>query len=190
MQTKNKKPTTMRTSDPKPTLPTLPQNITIFSPTNPIASQNLLASRIFTKLATSATTAPSQLKSVLSLITTGPDQEPETFVLPFRKGLLIFDGPSKEHSQEELTDAHHTHFRAVCLALKDADISLDFSACIFDAENLLGVGFQVEGMKGGEVLVVDLLDGEDESEEDSDEDEEVTVAKLRALVGGGTVAAQ
>lgn len=81
----------------------------------------------------------------------------------------------------------------MCLALKDAEVSLDFSACIFDAENLLGVGFQVEGMKGGEVLVVDLLDGvddEEDSDDDEEEDEEVTVAKLRALVGGGTVAAQ
>lgn len=173
-------------------LPALPQNVSIFSPLKPEASQSLLNGRIFTKLAASALTTPSQLQTALSQITPASDRE--TFCLPFRKGILIFDGGLDfELPQEALIDAHHEHFRQVCLALKDADINLDFSACIFDAEAALKVGFQLDGMNGGAALVIDLMDGGDDDEDDSDdddEDDEATEATLNALVGRNTVEAQ
>lgn len=182
-------------------LPALPHNVSIFSPTKAEASQSLLGAKVFTKLATSTRTTPDQIKSALSLIKPQSEETSDisTFCLPFRKGILIFDGglaSSESLSQEELIDAHHEHFRQVCLALKDAEINLDFSACIFDAEGGLNAGFQFDGMKGGAVLVIDLMDrgdegdSSDDDDEDEDEDEAVTEAKLKALIGGNTVEAQ
>jgi hypothetical protein len=177
-------------------LPTLPPNVLIFSPTNPQASKSLLKGRIFTKLATTTRTTPSQITSALSKITPTPGETPENFCLAFRKGILIFDGDREdetEKSAEELTDAHHEHFRQVCLALRDSEINLDFSACIFDVEDVLKAGFQLDEMSQGAVLVIDLMDRGDEDEDDSDdsdEDDEATEASLKALVGGNTVEAQ
>lgn len=93
-------------------------------------------------------------------------------------------------------DRHHEHFRQACLALKDADINLDFSACIFDADDVLKVGFQLDAMSQGSVLVIDLMDGgndeddSDDDDEDEEEDDEVTKARLKALTSGNTVQAQ
>jgi hypothetical protein len=177
-------------------LPTLPPNVLIFSPTKPQASKSLLQGRIFTKLATTTRTTPSQLTSALSKITPTPGESTEDFCLAFRKGILIFDGNSTETEQsaEDLTDAHHEHFRQVCLGLRDSEINLDFSACIFDASNVLAAGFQLDEMSQGAVLVIDLMDrgdeDEDDSDDDDDEDDEATEASLRALVSGNTVEAQ
>ncbi|KAM0705957.1 hypothetical protein Q7P35_007317 [Cladosporium inversicolor] len=175
-------------------LPALPHNVLIFSPSSPDAAKALLNGRIFTKLAATTSTTPEQLVAAVQKIT--PKESREKFCLPFRKGILIFDGADPELEQEKLTDDHHEHFREVCLALKDADINLDFSACIFDADQILKAGFQLDAMSQGAVLVIDLMDGgddedddDDESDED-DEDDEVTKAKLNALVGGNTVQAQ
>jgi hypothetical protein len=176
-------------------LPTLPPNVVIFSPTTLKASKALLKGQIFTKLATTTRTTPSQITSALSKITS--PEETENFCLAFRKGILIFDSDNEiEQSAEELTDAHHEHFRQVCLALKDADINLDFSACIFDVEDVLKAGFQLDEMSRGAVLVIDLMDrgdeddSDDDDDDDSDEDDEATEASLKALVGGNTVEAQ
>jgi hypothetical protein len=178
-------------------LPTLPPNVVIFSPTTLKASKALLKGKIFTKLATTTRTTPSQIASALSKITPTPSESTENFCLAFRKGILIFDGDNEiEQSAEELTDAHHEHFRQVCLALKDADINLDFSACIFDVEDVLKAGFQLDEMSRGAVLVIDLMDrgdeddSDDDDDDDSDEDDEATEASLKALVGGNTVEAQ
>lgn len=176
-----------------PALPALPHNVLIFSPSNPDAAKALLNGRIFTKLAATNSTTPEQLVAAAQKIT--PKESREKFCLPFRKGILIFDGADPETEQEKVTDDHHEHFREVCLALKDADINLDFSACIFDADQILKAGFQLDAMSQGAVLVIDLMDGgddeddEDDSDED-DEDDQVTAAKLNALVGGNTVQAQ
>ncbi|GAB7328324.1 hypothetical protein MBLNU13_g00319t1 [Cladosporium sp. NU13] len=174
-------------------LPALPHNVLIFSPSSPDAAKALLNGRIFTKLAATSRTTPEQLVAAVHKIT--PKESREKFCLPFRKGILIFDGADLETEQEKLTDDHHEHFREVCLALKDADINLDFSACIFDADQILKAGFQLDAMSQGAVLVIDLMEGgddevEDSDGEDEDEDEEVTQAKLNALVGGNTVQAQ
>jgi hypothetical protein len=174
-------------------LPTLPHNVLIFSPESPDAAQALLNGRIFTKLAATTRTTPEQLVAAVQKIT--PKENREKFCLPFRKGILIFDGADPETAQEKVTDDHHEHFREVCLALKDADINLDFSACIFDADQILKAGFQLDAMSQGAVLVIDLMDGGDEDDddgddEDEDEDDEVTEAKLKALVSGNTIQAQ
>jgi hypothetical protein len=173
-------------------LPALPQNVLIFSPSSPEAAQALLKGRIFTKLAATIRTTPEQLVAAVQKVTRKESRE--KFCLPFRKGVLIFDGAHSEADQEKLTDEHHEHFREVCLALKDADINLDFSACIFDADQILKAGFQLDAMSLGAVLVIDLMDGgdedDDEDSEDEDEDDEATEASLNALVGSNTVEAQ
>jgi len=176
-----------------PALPALPHNVLIFSPSSPDAAKALLNGRIFTKLAASTSTTQEQLVAAVQKIT--PKESREKFCLPFRKGILIFDGADPETEQEKLTDDHHEHFREVCLALKDADINLDFSACIFDTDQILKAGFQLDAMSQGAVLVIDLMDGGDDDDDDDDsdeddEDDEVTQAKLNALVSGNTVQAQ
>lgn len=169
---------------PSSTLPALPPNVLIFSPTNPEAAQTLLNGRIFTKLATSNSTTPEQLAAAVEKYIR-PKESREGFCLPFRKGVLIFDSAGPETTLEQLTDAHHEHFRQVCLALKEADINLDFSACIFDAVEVLKAGFQLDSMSRGAVLVIDLMDvGDNEDDDDSDdnEDDATTEARLNALV--------
>jgi hypothetical protein len=176
-------------------LPILPHNVLIFSPSSSDAAKALLNGRIFTKLAATTRTTPEQLVAAIRQIT--PKESREKFCLPFRKGILIFDGADSETEQDKLTDEHHEHFREVCLALKNADINLDFSACIFDADQILKAGFQLDAMSQGAVLVIDLMDSgddddddDDSDEEDEDEDDEVTEAKLKALVSGNTIQAQ
>ena len=173
-------------------LPELPHNVLIFSPKDSSSANALLKGRIFTKLATTNRTTSEQLLAAVEKI--APKELRESFCLPFRKGILIFDGADHELDQEELTDVHHEHFRQVCLALKDADINLDFSACIFDANDVLKAGFQLDAMSKSAVLVIDLMDAgdedSDESDTDEDEDDETTKATLNALVGRNTVEAQ
>lgn len=185
-------PTMSTSNTQQAALPSLPHNVLIFSPSSPDAAKALLNGRIFTKLASTGSTTPAQLVAAVQKIT--PKESREKFCLPFRKGILIFDGSDPETEQEKLTDDHHEHFREVCLALKDADINLDFSACIFDADQILKAGFQLDAMSQGAVLVIDLMDaGDDDDDDDSDEedeDDEVTEAKLNALVHGNTVQAQ
>ena len=173
-------------------LPALPHNVLIFSPSSPDAARALLNGRIFTKLAATGSTTSENLVAAVQKIS--PKESREKFCLPYRKGILIFDGSDPETEQEKLTDDHHEHFREVCLALKDADINLDFSACIFDADQILKAGFQLDAMSQGAVLVIDLMDGGDDDDDDDsdeeDEDDEVTEAKLKALVSGNTIQAQ
>lgn len=66
---------------------------------------------------------------------------------------------------------HHEHFRAVCLALKDADIGLDVAKCVHDARDVLQAGFQLDAIKNGSVLVIDLMHAEDEDDSDEQDDE-------------------
>ena len=145
-------------------IPTLPNNVYIFSPTDPDAATSLLNGRMFTRLTTGAQTEPSELSLALR---NGLGVEAcETFCLSHRNAVLIFDSNG---DGEELQNSHHEHFRLVCLALRDADIGLEVSKCIFDASNILGAGFQLDRMSRGSVLVIDLMG--DESDEDSDLDD-------------------
>ncbi|KAL1593905.1 hypothetical protein SLS60_010638 [Paraconiothyrium brasiliense] len=148
----------------KGSAPTLPPNVTIFTPRSLQAVQNLLQARLFTRLSASASTTPDQLLKALKSYS----RINETFYLSHGNAILIFDG-GKEGV--ELKDAHHDHFRAVCLALKDADISLDVAKCVHDAEDVLQTGFQIDAMSQGSVLVIDLMHAEDEDDDDSDDEE-------------------
>ncbi|KAH8898604.1 hypothetical protein GQ53DRAFT_836723 [Thozetella sp. PMI_491] len=149
---------------PSTTAPTLPENVYIFSPSDPSGASALLNGRIFTRLTASTHTEPSKISVALESIS-----QPETceaFCLNHRNAILIFDSNG---DGEELQDAHHEHFRLVCLALKDADIGLDVAACILDAPDALQAGFQLDEMSKGSVLVIDLMseDNEDVSDLDS-----------------------
>ncbi|KAJ4346946.1 uncharacterized protein N0V89_010879 [Didymosphaeria variabile] len=149
----------------KDSAPTLPPNVTIFAPRSPQAAQNLLQARLFTRLSASASTTRDQLLKASN----SHSKLNETFYLSHGNAILIFDG-GKEGV--ELEDAHHEHFRAVCLALKDADIGLDVAKCVHDAEDVLQAGFQIDAMKDGSVLVIDLMHAEADDDDDDDSDEE------------------
>lgn len=69
----------------------------------------------------------------------------------------------------DVTDAHHEHVRAVCLALKDADIGLDIAGCVFDSAHSLQAGFQFDRLSDGAVMVVDIMSGDDEEDSDSED---------------------
>lgn len=160
--------------------PELPPNVLIFAPKKPAGADALLHGRLFTRLATTASTDPVRLAAAVRKA----DAE-GSFCLAFRGGVLLFDGAAGAGDGDEIdddtTNAHHEHFRAVCLALKDADIDLDVAGCIFDARGVLKAGFQLDVLRPGNVLVIDLMGGEDEDSDDDDEDAE---ASLAALVGG------
>lgn len=65
-----------------------------------------------------------------------------------RNVVIIFDDEQ---------DAHHEHFREVCLRLKDHDLGLEFSRCVFDAENTLQAGIELDDLNGSAVCMSRLL---------------------------------
>ncbi|KAI1264760.1 hypothetical protein F5Y18DRAFT_389979 [Xylariaceae sp. FL1019] len=139
----------------------LPPNVSIY--TGPSGAQLLRAS-LFTRLATTVQ-EPAQLATAL-----GPDCA--AFCHQHQNVVLIFD--------EDL-DTHHEHFRQVCLQLKEhGDLGLEYGRCIFDAATSLGAGFQMDQLQGGDVMIVDLQDYNDE-ESDDDDDEEDDASLLAAL---------
>ncbi|POS71466.1 hypothetical protein DHEL01_v210142 [Diaporthe helianthi] len=147
-----------------PSKPALPPNVSIFSPKDPSASTAVLNSHIFSRLTTSSQTEPSQLAAALA----ASPRVSETFCLSHGPAVLVFDA---EKPGVDLKDSHHEHVRAVCLALKDADISLSISGCVFDTAEVVKAGFQLDGLSRGAVMVVDLMH-EDEDEDDSGDDED------------------
>lgn len=157
-----------------PSKPALPPNVSIFSPKDPSASKAVLNGRIFSRLTTSSQTEPSQLAAALK----ASSGVSEAFCLTHGGAALVFD---TEQPGVELKDSHHEHVRAVCLALKDADISLSISGCVFDAEEVVKAGFQLDGMSRGAVMVVDLMHEDDDgSDSDSGDDEDA-----EAILMGG-----
>lgn len=183
-------------SDP-PQRPTLPPNVSIFSPADSSAAQNLLAGRLFTRLTisagASASTAPdSRLAEALLRSGSGVD---ESFCLAHGRAALVFDAGGAGGEEEEgeeggaaavVEDAHHEHVRAVCLALRDADLGLDIAGCVFDAGDVLRAGFQLDRLKGGAVMVVDIMGG-DEDDDDDDEDGSDLEGFLAGGMGGEVV---
>lgn len=112
----------------------LPGNVSIYDGSN---SKGLLAAKVFTRLVTTASTE-DQLADALS---SGDDFD--SFCHQHDRSILIFD--------DEL-DAHHEHFRQVCLRLKDnGDIGVEYAACVFDAAEALGAGFQMDELESGAV---------------------------------------
>lgn len=155
-----------------PSKPALPHNVSIFSPKDPSASKAVLNGHIFSRLTTSSQTEPSQLAAALK----ASAAVSEAFCLSHGGAVLVFDA---EQPGMDLKDSHHDHVRAVCLALKDADISLSISGCVFDAAEVVKAGFQLDGLSRGAVMVVDLMH-EDEDDSDSGDDEDA-----EAILMGG-----
>lgn len=146
----------------QPKRPTLPPNVSIFSPQNKDVSRALLEGQIFSRLTVSSQTEPSKLTEALKAISAV--KQPYFFI--HNKALLVFD--AEEEEVDDVKDAHHEHVRAVCLALKDADIGLDIAGCVFDAAGSIQAGFQFDQLSDGAVMVVDIMDGGDEDSDDED----------------------
>jgi hypothetical protein len=155
----------MSNSDP----PALPPNVFIFSPAILKATNALLNGRIFTRLTVTAHTKSSQL--VDAFRNTQQPEVNETFCIHHRNIVLIFDS---DVQGQDLQDAHHEHFRAVCLALKDKNVNLDVAGCVFDAPTALQAGFQLEVMSSGSVLVIDIMGADNASSDDDDQDDDGT----------------
>jgi hypothetical protein len=156
--------------------PTLPPNVCIFAPADAGAVKALLGGRIFTRLVVSAATEPADLAAALQ----GRPEIGDAYCLRHRNVVLLFDGGAEE--DEGFEDAHHEHFRLVCLALKDRNIGLDVAGCVFDAPDVLQAGFQLDELSGGAVLVIDLMGGDDD-DSDSDSDDDDSAAQT-FLMGG------
>lgn len=128
--------TTMSTAGNQTAVPPeaqLPPNVSIY--TGPSSTQ-LVGAKVFTRL---ATTAPDPAKLATALA--GDDCA--TFCHLHQKSVLIFD---------EVLDTHHEHFRLVCLRLKEhGDMGVEYGRCVFDAENALQAGFQMDQLKGGAI---------------------------------------
>lgn len=145
---------------------TLPPNVSIYpachrNPSNGESLNNstLLQARIFSRLV--ITQEPSNLAA--ALIAT-PAVDDRQFCFRHQHNLLIFDDDQ---------DVHHEHVRIACLMLRDFDLSIEVSGCIFDVGSAPEAGFQLEGLSGGSVMVVDLKHDEDSSDSDSDSDSDL-----------------
>ncbi|KXJ87461.1 hypothetical protein Micbo1qcDRAFT_236359 [Microdochium bolleyi] len=184
------------------TAPTLPPNISIYTGA---AKPQLLSATLFTRLATTAL-EPSKLSAALR---EGGDSNGSGAVGSYchqhHTAVLIFDGAAsstageKDSSQEEeeaAQDRHHEHFRDICLRLKDADIGVQYGRCVFDAGSAIAAGFQLDQLKSGDIMVVDLQQIEDDEDDsgddkdkkgasdDEDDDSDIDLAALGDVVSG------
>jgi hypothetical protein len=150
--------------------PAFPPNVFIFSPATPMAAKALLNGRMFTRLTVCTQT------NALQLVGASSDKDTfevdETFCLCHRNIVLIFDSGIEG---KDLQDLHHEHFRAICLVLKNKDITLDIAGCVFDAPTALQAGFQLEELSSGSVLTIDIMSGDCSSDDDEDEPDEASV---------------
>lgn len=142
--------------------PILPPNVSIFSPKNKAVSKALLEGQVFSRLTVSSRTEPSKLTEALRT-SSGVEQ---SYYLAHNKVVLVFD--AEREGLNDVKDAHHDHVRAVCLALKDADIGLDIAGCVFDSTQSLQAGFQFDRLSDGAVMVVDIMSGDDDDSDDED----------------------
>ncbi|PSS05252.1 hypothetical protein BD289DRAFT_3492 [Coniella lustricola] len=200
---------------PAAPLPTLPPNVSIFTPKSPSTVQTLLAtatasdetnSAVFTRLAVSATTTPEKLNDALESISPSPDSRSEQeFHLRHGNAVLVFDSAAatggdadgedetdeedgQQKIEEAVKDSHHEHVRAVCLAFKDRDIGLDIAGCVFDASQAPQAGFQFDRLSDGALMVVDLMHNDgDSDDDDEDDDGDDDEADLAKLLAGAEV---
>jgi hypothetical protein len=147
--------------------PTLPAHVTIFSPSDSSSATTLLGSNIFTRLSLSPNTASSQLSSLQK-----DARLSESHALLHHHSILIFDSESSEIEGKDLQGAHHDHFRAVCLALKDNDIAISVAGCVYDKKTAVEAGFQLDQLSDGAVMVIDLMHGNEEDDDVEDSDDE------------------
>ncbi|TLS26073.1 hypothetical protein PpBr36_06889 [Pyricularia pennisetigena] len=146
--------------------PTLPPNVSIFSPANPATAKALLQGRLFTRITTSAGTEAARLARALEQHAPGG----RGHFLTHKNVVLIFDGAGAGQQAADVEGAHHEHFRLVCLALKEADIGIDVAGCVFDSPEVSQAGFQLDTLSSGSVLVIDLMGGEDDDDSDDGAD--------------------
>ncbi|KAK8085206.1 hypothetical protein PG997_006477 [Apiospora hydei] len=156
--------------------PALPANVAIFTPADPRTAKALLNGKLFTRLTVGAKTEPAKLAQAL--------KSHGAYCTSHRNVVLIFDGDSEEG---EVEDVHHEHFRLVCLAFKEHDISLDVAGCIFDVANVLQAGFQLDELKSGSVLVIDLMGGGDDDDSDDEDDGGLGALLAKGAGSGATM---
>lgn len=162
--------------------PTLPPNVSIFSPPAPspaAVSGALLGGkgpRIFTRLTIAPSPGNHTRTPVVETLKKRPElAAQECWLVHQDVVVLVFDATGENandgdgEDEETLKDRHHEHVRSVCLALKDGDLSLSIAGCVFDAKDAVGAGFQFDRLSGGAVLVVDLMDGGDDEDDDEEE---------------------
>lgn len=147
-------------------VPTLPSNVSIFSPATTTTAEVLLSSRLFTRLTASPQSTGADGRERLASALRG--MVSEGFCLLHGSAALVFD--AGREGGEGVEDVHHEHVRAVCLALRDADVGLDIAGCVFDAPDSVRAGFQFDRLADGAVMVVDLMGGEDNDDDDDDDD--------------------
>lgn len=119
----------------------------------------------------------TQLSQLPSLCKDPRLDESYCLLHPGSGSILIFDA---EAEGKDLKDAHHEHFRLVCLALKDGDVGLRVAGCVHDVGSVLKAGFQLEELSDGSVMVVDLMGGEEDDDDDEDEDEDGEIEFMSA----------
>ncbi|KAJ4422189.1 hypothetical protein N0V82_003159 [Gnomoniopsis sp. IMI 355080] len=145
-----------------PERPILPPNVSIFSPKDKAISKALFEGQVFSRLTVSSRTEPSRLTEAMRASTVAK----QSHFLIHNNVVLVFD--AEREGFDDVNDAHHEHVRAVCLALKDADIGLDIAGCVFDSAQSLQAGFQFDRLSDGAVMVVDIMSGDDEDSDDED----------------------
>lgn len=152
--------------------PTLPTNVSIFSPADPATANALLQGRLFTRITTSTGTEAGRLARALEQHAPGG----RGYLLTHHNVVLIFDGAGAGEAVD-VEDVHHEHFRLVCLALKEADIGIDVAGCIFDSPEVAQAGFQLDKLSSGSVLVIDLMAGDDDDDSDDGGDDLAVLGK-------------
>ncbi|KAJ4385824.1 hypothetical protein N0V93_010255 [Gnomoniopsis smithogilvyi] len=149
-------------ADHLPERPSLPPNVSIFSPKDKSVSKALLEGQVFSRLTVSSRTESSRLTEAMR---SSPIVK-QSYFLIHNKVVLVFD--AERQGVDDVKDAHHEHVRAVCLALKDADVGLDIAGCVFDSAQALQAGFQFDRLSDGAVMVVDIMSGDDDDTDDED----------------------
>lgn len=133
---------------------TLPPNATIFYPPDRAACARARGASVFSRL---AVVADSQ--QVLAALGRTPAVT-EAFSLVHGNVILVF-GDHVETHQEQV--------RAVLLMLRDnGDLGIDFSECVFDAQDAKAAGFSLDPLGEAALLVVDLGLHADESDSESE----------------------
>jgi hypothetical protein len=119
-----KKMSNIMLKDPKPAA--LPRNVSLYTGQS---KSELLQATLFTRLATTVEDH--------AILNAAMGSECAKFCIQHHNILIIFGNDQ---------DAHHEHFRMVCLKLKEHDFGIQYGGCVFDATSALQAGFQLDGL--------------------------------------------
>ncbi|KAF2008372.1 hypothetical protein BU24DRAFT_429403 [Aaosphaeria arxii CBS 175.79] len=151
----------------------LPEHVSIYSPSDAQAGDDLFNAQIFTRLSISSSTSSRVIATALATSSNSTNNTvSQSFCVQHNNVLLVFDTDTKDDC-----DLHHEHVRTVCLMLKDHDYAIDYARCVFDAVSAQQAGFQFDKMNGGSILIVDIMalqDEEDDTSSDEGEDNKST----------------